>query len=119
MVPGPGSILRMSIHPIDPPELTPQDRQVAECQASGEYFFVLRGSDIFSTQALAAYIRLIEDYGPRNLDLHEALYREFNKLREWQTDNITKVSYPDVLLGVPREDDDRPSRRDDRQPDRG
>lgn len=109
----------MSIFPLDPPELTPQDRQVAECQASEEYFFVLRGSDFFSVQAMVAYIRLIEDYGPRDLDLHEALYRELNKLREWQTDNTEKVSFPNVVLGVSRRDHDGSTRRNDRQPDRG
>lgn len=103
----------MTIHPLDPPELTPQDRQVAECQASGEYFFVLRGSDFFSVQALVAYIRLIEDFGPRDLDLHDALYKELNKLREWQTDNIQRVGLPNVVLGVSRRDADRSARQHD------
>lgn len=109
----------MSIFPLEPPELTPQDRQVAECQASEEYFFVIRGSDFFSVQAMVAYIRLVEDYGPRDLDLHEALYRELNKLREWQTANPEKVSFPNVVLGVSRPNADRASRQHDGQPDRG
>lgn len=101
---------------LDPPHLGGQDRVVNECQAAGEPFFVLRASDFFAVLTLSHYIRAVESFGPRDLELHSDLYLELNRLREWQTDNPQKVMFPNVL-DLRSRDADRSSRRDDEQPD--
>lgn len=95
----------MMFRSIEPPEMSDQEKVVIELLHSGEPFFILRASDFLTVPTLNKYIKHVEDYGPRDLFLHEALYMELNRVREWQTDNPEKVRFPNVL-GVSRADTD-------------
>lgn len=92
------------IHALDPEPLTPQEQRMAQLISEGEPFFTLRASDFFAVPILAAYIKMVEDYGPQDHRLQQELYDEINRLREWQTVYPERVRFPNVVL--PRPDTD-------------
>ncbi len=67
----------------------------AECVESGEPFFVLRAKDIFSVMAVHNYSKLVEEYGPMNIEFHGNIGDLVHEMREWQQANPDRVKYPD------------------------
>ncbi len=67
----------------------------AECVESGEPFFVLRAKDIFSVMAVHNYAKLVDEYGPLDMEFHEGVTLMAHKMREWQQANPDRVKYPD------------------------
>jgi hypothetical protein len=68
---------------------------LAECVTTGEPVFVLRGKDIFTPMGIGAYLRLIEEYGPNDLEMQRSLVELMGEVKEWQKANIAEVRYPD------------------------
>lgn len=68
---------------------------VEDCLIRDEPFFVFRARDIFSLMALKTYLRQLEDFGPDDPEFHESIVNCLNDFREWQTQNVRDVRYPD------------------------
>lgn len=68
---------------------------VWDCLAGNEPFFVLRAKDIFSVMAVHNYEKMVEEYGPLDLEFHEAVSRQVSAMREWQMQHPELVKYPD------------------------
>jgi len=68
---------------------------IAECAATDEPFFVLRGKDIFSVMGIAAYTGLLEQYSPNDFNMMQSLIEQMERFKEWQKHNMDKVRYPD------------------------
>lgn len=70
-------------------------RIVEECVASGEPFFVFRAQDVFSNMVLVDYIKLLEQYGPDDLDMLAGVVDQLGAFKDWQKDRRHLVKYPD------------------------
>lgn len=70
-------------------------RIIKECEKSDEPYFVFRAKDFFSVQVLAHYQKLIEDFGPSNIEFQEVVSKATQAFKDWQRDNMGKVRYPD------------------------
>jgi len=68
---------------------------VEDCLIRGEPFFVFRARDIFSTMVLKHYLKILEDYGPDDPDFQADIVHFINQLKNWQTENVADVRYPD------------------------
>lgn len=68
---------------------------VEDCLIREEPFFVFRGRDIFSTMVLKHYLKILEDYGPDDPDFQANIVEFINNLKNWQTQNVADVRYPD------------------------
>lgn len=77
------------------PENSKGESIVYHCLKDGEPFFVLRARDIFSIMVIREYLRLIENYGPENIEFQQTLVDIINVFRGWQTNRPTMVRYPD------------------------
>lgn len=70
-------------------------RIVEECLATGEPFFVFRAHDIFSNMVLVQYAKLLEDYGPDDVDMLAGVVDQLGEFKEWQKNHPRLVKYPD------------------------
>lgn len=68
---------------------------IGEVSLTGEPVFILRAKDIFSVQAVAKYIGLLEEFGPDSTDMVWGANEQLAKMKQWQRDNVEKVRYPD------------------------
>ena len=66
-----------------------------ECMDSGEPFFVLRAKDIFAVMGVNNYSKLVDEYGPLDVEFHAAVMDVAQEMREWQMANPERVKYPD------------------------
>ena len=76
-------------------EASRSERMVAECVAAEEPFFVLRAKDMFSVMAVHNYAKLVEEYGPLDLEFHGNVGDAVQEMRAWQMANPDRVKYPD------------------------
>lgn len=60
-----------------------------------EPVFVIRAKDFFAVQVINFYLELIEKFGPSNLSFQESVWEVLNDIREWQSNNMDQVRYPD------------------------
>ena len=58
---------------LEEQELSRSERIAVECVERGEPFFVLRAKDIFAVMAVRNYEKLVEEYGPLDLEFHEQI----------------------------------------------
>lgn len=77
------------------PQRSKGEKIVVDCLANDEPFFVFRARDIFTPMVLKHYIKILEDYGPDDPDMHADVVKFINYLKRWQTENIADVRYPD------------------------
>lgn len=68
---------------------------VAECEASGEPYFVLRAKDVFSLEALIHYLELFVRRGPDDESYSDAITSCASEFVHWRDHNPEKVRYPD------------------------
>ncbi len=79
-------------------EMEDRDRSAhiaLECMQSGEPFFVLRAKDIFAVMGVNNYSKLVDEYGPLDVEFHAAVMDVAQEMREWQMANPERVKYPD------------------------
>lgn len=68
---------------------------VAECEASGEPYFVIRAKDFFAMSALMRYTEEVHRTGPDNPEFSAELTRLGREFATWRAKNTRKVRYPD------------------------
>ncbi len=86
------------LHLFDPDDIdivSRSERMAQECIEAGEPFFVLRAKDMFSVMAVHNYAKLVEEYGPLDVEFHGAVTDSAQEMREWQQANPQRVKYPD------------------------
>ncbi len=77
------------------PGLSRSEQIAVECIENDEPFFVLRAKDIFSVMAVHNYAKLTEEFGPLDVEFHEAVTEAGKEMRRWQMANPERVKYPD------------------------
>ncbi len=80
---------------VDEESLSRSEQIAIECVENSEPFFVLRAKDIFSVMAVHNYAKLVEEYGPLDIEFHGNLSDLVQEMREWQQSNPDRVKYPD------------------------
>ncbi len=76
-------------------KLSRSERIALECMENHEPFFVLRAKDIFAVMGVNNYSKLVDEYGPLDVEFHEAILDVAQDMREWQMANPERVKYPD------------------------
>jgi hypothetical protein len=68
---------------------------IAECEETGEPYFVFRAKDILALFPLKEYERVVELYGPDDHEFAESVATRIAEFKTWQHGNVSKVKYPD------------------------
>ncbi len=76
-------------------KLSRSERMALECMETDEPFFVLRAKDIFAVMGVNNYSKLVDEYGPLDVEFHAAVLDVAQEMREWQMANPERVKYPD------------------------
>ena len=76
-------------------KLSRSERIALECMENDEPFFVLRAKDIFAVMGVNNYSKLVDEYGPLDVEFHAAVMDVAQEMREWQMANPERVKYPD------------------------
>ena len=76
-------------------KLRRSERIALECMENDEPFFVLRAKDIFAVMGVNNYSKLVDEYGPLDVEFHAAVMDVAQEMREWQMSHPERVKYPD------------------------